>query len=336
MSNPVLVEVLRGGVVESRHRGAVSVVDAFGNTRLSAGDTARPVFPRSAVKAIQALPFVESGAADGLPEAALALACASHGGEPMHVALAARMLESAGLDERALGCGAHWPLYAPAAQALAASGQKPSQLHNNCSGKHAGFLCLACAQGWPIEGYVGADHPVQDAVRGALEDLTGERLTPEKGAVDGCAMPTFAIPLHSLAWAFARFGTSEGFGPERTRAAARLRKACAGHPELVAGTGRFGTGVMRLLGEEAFVKSGAEGVFCGALPRYGLGFAVKADDGGSRAAEVITAALIDRLLPMGETQRAELSARVRPEIRNWSGDLVGGLRPAEGWLERGG
>ncbi len=312
------------------------MIDAYGHRRLAVGDTARPVFPRSAVKAIQALPFVESGAADGLPDEALALACASHGGERMHVEMAARMLASVGLDESALGCGAHWPLHQPATLALAASGRKPTQLHNNCSGKHAGFLCLACAEGWPLEGYVGADHPVQDAVRGALADLTTERLAPETRATDGCAIPTYAIPLHSLAFAFAQFGTGEGCGPERRKAAARLRSACTAHPDYVAGSGRFCTSVMRLFGEDVFVKTGAEGVFCGALPRYGLGFAVKADDGGSRAAEVITAALIDALLPMSDEQRAALKPHLAPEIRNWNGMAVGGMRPAEGWLERRG
>src|SRR5436190_10296044 len=149
MRNPVLVELVRGALVESRHRGSVAVVDADGATVLAVGHVARPVYPRSAVKPLQALPLIESGAADryGFGDEEIALACASHGGEPMHVEVAARMLARAGLDTGALECGAHWPSYQPATQALARSGAAPAGLHNNCSGKHAGFLCVACAAG---------------------------------------------------------------------------------------------------------------------------------------------------------------------------------------------
>src|SRR5215210_6853486 len=143
MGNPVLVEVMRGALTESRHRGAVAVVDADGATVLALGDVIRPVYPRSAVKPLQALPLIENGAAEryGFGDEELALACASHGGEAAHVEIAARMLARAGLDESALECGAHWPSHQPSAQALARSGATPSALHNNCSGKHAGFLC---------------------------------------------------------------------------------------------------------------------------------------------------------------------------------------------------
>src|SRR5215471_21445903 len=173
MTNPVLVEVMRGSRIESRHRGSVAVVDADGAPALILGDVARPVFPRSAVKALQALVLVESGAADryGFGEEELALACASHGGEPGHVAAAERMLRAAGLDSSALACGTHWPLHQPSAQALARAGGTASALHNNCSGKHAGFLCAACAMAAEPAGYIEAQHPVQRAVKAVLETL---------------------------------------------------------------------------------------------------------------------------------------------------------------------
>src|SRR6266850_955562 len=163
MRNPVLVEVVRGALTESRHRAAVAVVDADGATVLALGDVAQPVYPRSAVKPIQALPLLESGAADryGFGDEEIALACASHGGEPSHVALAGRMLARAGLDANALECDAHWPSHQPSSQALARSAVGPSALHNNCSGKHAGFLCVACAAGLDHRGYVAVRHPVQ-------------------------------------------------------------------------------------------------------------------------------------------------------------------------------
>jgi L-asparaginase II len=328
MSNPILVEVLRGGLVESRHRGAVAVADAAGRLALSIGDVERPVYPRSAIKALQALPLIESGAADrfGLGTEELALACASHGGESGHVATAERMLARAGLDVSALECGAHWPIHQPSAQALARSGGQAGAVHNNCSGKHSGFLCTACAMGVATAGYVKPEHPVQREVRSVLENLTGAALTPDVYAVDGCSVPTWAMPLAALARGFARFVTGQGLAPERAKAAARLRAACVENPWHVAGTGRFCTEVMQALGARAFVKTGAEGVYCAALPEQGFGIAIKCDDGAGRAAEVATAAVLSRFLTSGE-DRAALARFVRPRLRNWNGITVGELRP---------
>jgi L-asparaginase II len=337
MDNPVLVEVIRGRLVESRHRGAVAVVDADGKTTLALGDGERPVYPRSAVKALQALQLIETGAADrfGLGDQELALACASHGGEPDHAAAASRMLGRAGLDPSALACGTHWPIHQPSAQALARSGAVATALHNNCSGKHAGFLCTACALGVDHQGYGEPSHAVQRQVRATLEGLAGLALTEASCAVDGCSVPTWAMPLDRLALAFARFGTGHGLPPERARAAARLRAACAANPWYVAGTGRFCTAIMQRFGQRVFVKTGAEGVFCGALPEQGLGVAVKCDDGATRAAEVITAALIARLLPMRADERTALAGFVQPPLRNWNGREVGLLRPTEVLLPQG-
>jgi L-asparaginase II len=330
MSNPVLVEVLRGALVESRHTGAVAVVDADGGRVLALGDVGQAVYPRSAVKALQALPLIETGAADryGLGAEALALACASHSGELGHVATAMRMLALAGLDADALRCGAHWPIHQPSAQALARAGGSAGAIHNNCSGKHAGFLCLACAIESDRAHYTDAAHPVQRLVKAALEDLTGAALSQDVCAIDGCSVPTWAMPLASLARGFARFGTGMGLAPERAKAAARLREACAAHPWHVAGTGRFCTEVMQRFGARVFVKTGAEGVYCAALPEQGLGVAVKCDDGAGRAAEVMMAATLARLLP-GSADRAALEPLVRPTLRNWNGIAVGSLRPTE-------
>ena len=330
MSDPVLVEVLRGARVESRHRGALAVVDADGKAVLSLGDVESPIFPRSAVKALQAMVLVETGAADayGFGDEELALACASHSGELGHVAGVTRMLANAGLDISALACGAHWPLSQPAMVALARSGE-PSALHNNCSGKHAGFLCAACAMGVDHTGYWKPDHQVQRHVRAVLEDLSGEVLGEDRRAIDGCSVPTWAVPLQNLALAFARFGTGNKLAPERARAAARLRAACTSKPWHVAGTGRFCTEIMRLFGSRVFVKTGAEGVYCGALPELGLGIAIKCDDGAGRAAQSIMAALIGRFLPLSETERAALVPFVRPTLRNWNGFEVGALRVTE-------
>jgi L-asparaginase II len=329
MTDSVLVEVTRGRLVESCHRGAVAVVDAGGAPLIALGDVSRPVFPRSAVKAIQAMPLVQSGAADryGYGQEELALACASHAGEPGHVAVALRMLARCGLDPGALACGAHPPSHPASAYALVRAGRRPSALHNNCSGKHAGFLCLASAMEVEHRGYMRPEHPVQREVKAAIEDFTGLSLPADAAAIDGCSVPTWAVPLASLAEAFARLGTGQGLAPERAKAAASLRAACAANPWLVAGTGRFATEAMARLRERLFVKGGAEGVMCAALPELGLGIALKCDDGASRAAEVVMAALVIRLLRLDPADQAALERLARPKLYNWNGIEVGGLRP---------
>jgi L-asparaginase II len=330
MTNPVLVEAVRGALVESRHSGAIAVFDSAGKMVLALGDVERPVYPRSAVKALQALPLVETGAADsyGLGPEELALACASHSGEPGHVATATRMLALAGLDGSALRCGTHWPMRQPSAHALAREGGTASAIHNNCSGKHAGFLCVTCALGADRSHYTEPSHPVQRLVKSTIESLTGAVLSADVCAVDGCSVPTWAMPLSALARGFARFGTGAGLTAERGKAAARLRAACAEHPWHVAGTGRFCTEIMRLFGERAFVKTGAEGVYCAALPKQGFGIAVKCDDGAGRAAEVMLTAMLLRFLPSSMDTLA-LEQYLRPPLRNWNGIVIGSLRPTE-------
>ncbi|PSC03940.1 asparaginase [Alsobacter soli] len=329
MNNPVLVEVTRGTMVESRHRGAVAVMDAKGATVFAVGDVARPVFPRSAVKAFQALPLLESGAADryGLTPAEIALAVASHSGEPAHAETAAGMLAKAGRDAACLECGAHWPMNDQAARDLAAAGRKPSALHNNCSGKHAGFVCLACHLGEDPAGYVKPEHRVQREVKAALEEMTGTALGDDVRGVDGCSIPTYAIPLTALATGFARFGAGEGMGPERRKAAEGICDAAAAHPWNVAGTGRLDTVLMEVFGRRVFMKTGAEGVYCAALPELGLGVALKADDGAKRAAECMFSAVLARTLPLGDAERARLDPHVVHTERNWNGIEVGTTRP---------
>jgi L-asparaginase II len=277
---------------------------------------------------MQALPLVESGAAEkfALSDEELALCCASHSGEPAHVRGVERILAKAGLDASALACGTHWPASQSAAMALARTGAAPSALHNNCSGKHAGFLCVARAMDIDPAGYWRPDHAVQQRVHAVLEDLTGIALPPDRRAVDGCSVPTWAVPLENLALAFAKFGSGHGLSPERAAAAARLLAACVREPWYVAGTGRFCTEIMQLLGAQALVKTGAEGVMCAALPALGLGIAIKCDDGASRAAEALMAAALARLLTLDENQHAALGRFAQPKLRNWNDIEVGELR----------
>jgi L-asparaginase II len=336
-SNPTLVHAWRGGIVESLHRGAVAVVDAGGTVHTQLGDIDRPIFPRSAVKVLQALPLVASGAADrfGLTNAELALACASHGGEVRHADTAAGMLAKAGVEVAALECGTHWPYHDGSIKALAAASQQPSALHNNCSGKHSGFVCLGClmAEGSDrrafLKGYVKPDHPVMREVTAALQATTGYDLAAAARGTDGCSIPTYAIPLRHLAHAFARVATGVGLSDGHARAAKRLRQAVAAAPDMVAGTGRFDSRVMAQLGERVFCKVGAEGVYCAALPEVGLGVAVKMDDGNTaRACEVAMAALIQRLLPLQGEDAALVARLADVRLNNWNGIEVGALQAA--------
>ncbi|TPI16132.1 asparaginase [Mesorhizobium sp. B4-1-1] len=329
MTNPVLVEVTRGAMVESRHRGAVSVFDADGKAVWEIGDTERPVFPRSAVKAIQALPLVESGAADALDfgDRELALACASHSGEPAHVELASAMLARAGLDKTALECGAHWPSSHDATIALARAGGVPNALHNNCSGKHSGFLCTCVHSGIAHGGYVKAGHALQEMVRDAMQSVTGAMHDADNSGIDGCSIPTYAVPLKSFAQGFARMATGRGFSPERAKAAKRLVSACMAEPFLVAGTGKADVALMQAAPGRIFVKTGAEGVYCAALPELGLGIALKCDDGAGRGAEAMIAAVLAKLLRGDESVAAKLTESAHPPVESRIGAKVGSLRP---------
>lgn len=333
--NPVLVEVHRGNAVESAHRGALAVFDADGGRVLALGDIHRPIFPRSAVKVLQALPLVASGAAEALDlsDEELALACASHNGEPAHVAAAASMLAKAGVDVQALECGTHWPSREVLQREMASRGETPNALHNNCSGKHAGFVCLACRMAGSMDlrafarGYVQARHPVMQEVTQALQRASGWDLSTTVHGIDGCSIPTYGIPLQHLALAFARVGTGTGLSEGHAHAARRLRRAVAKAPFMVGGTDRFDTKVMQRLGERVFCKVGAEGVYCAALPERGLGVAIKVDDGNNaRAAEVVMAALIEAFVGLDVDEAAFMRALSDLRLKNWNGIEVGALR----------
>jgi L-asparaginase II len=336
---PVLVEAWRGDTVESEHLGSIAIVDADGAVVLALGDIDRPVYPRSAVKALQALPLVESDAADrlGLTDAELALACASHNGEAVHTRTAAGMLAKAGVDAGVLECGTHWPYLEGWARQMAARREEPTPLHNNCSGKHAGFVCLACAlMGWNdggmdlrqyVKGYVKPEHPVMREVSDALHAVTGYDLSRAPRGTDGCSIPTYAIPLRHLAHGFARFGTGIGLREGHARAAQRLRRAVAAAPYMVGGAETFDSTVMDRLGERVFCKVGAEGMYCAAMPGRGLGVALKMRDGNNaRAAEVAMAATIEALVPLAPHEAELVRSYSDRTLRNWNGIEVGALR----------
>jgi L-asparaginase II len=329
-ADPVLVEVLRGDLVESRHRGAAAIVDAAGAIVASWGDVERPVFARSAIKPLQALPLIESGAAERyrLGATELALACASHHGEKSHVEAVGRWLHRVDLGPDDLQCGSHLPNDMPSAHALIHAGQPPSPLHSNCSGKHTGFLTTARHLGETTRGYVERDHPVQRRVAAALGDMCGIDVERAPHGTDGCGIPVIGIPLAAMARGMARMADPRGLPAERAAAATRLLDAMAERPVMVDGTGGFPTVIMQHAGAKVRLKPGAEGVFCAALPGLGYGIALKIEDGAGRGAEIAMAGLLERLGIIGEAEREALASLLRPVIRNVAGDIVGAIRPA--------
>jgi L-asparaginase II len=312
LANPVLAQFVRGNWVENRHRGAFCLSDASGRIVLSLGDIDRPIFPRSAIKAMQALPMFSTDAVGkfALDDEALGLACASHHGEADHVRVAQKMLAASGLSVDDLECGAHPPSNAAARKALEGASERPSALHNNCSGKHAGMLSVARALGIDTKGYISGDHEVQKRVRAAVEAVLGEDLTE---------------PIKSFARGFARMATGEGLSADMAAAATRLFDAATSHPHLIAGTDTFDTDAMAAFKGRLMVKIGADGVFCGAIRDTGLGFALKCDDGSLPAATVMIAAILQGLARPDDEALAVLQRYASKPMSNWRGIEVGTL-----------
>lgn len=317
-SNPVLAEIIRGSIAESVHRGAFVVAQANGRVVLSAGDVHRPVFPRSAVKAFQCVPVIESGASDrfGFTPEEIALCCASHTGEAEHVRAASSMLAKMGLAQAAYECGVSWPELMADRVALVKAAQEPATIHNNCSGKHAGMLALALQLNAPLTDYVKLGHPVQLAIAAVINRYCDVDIAMAPAGIDGCSVPTWALPLHNLAMGFARLlATDDATGK-------CIADAVRANPFMIAGSGKFDTDVMRAV-PRLFVKYGAEAVYCGAIPHAGLGFALKIDDGAGRAAEVAIARVLSGLSCWTAEEKSALEGFTHSPLRNWRRIEVG-------------
>lgn len=326
MRSAEMIELWRGDMRESLHAGHAVICDAHGVVE-AWGRPGQVIYPRSSCKMIQALPLMESGAADaaGLTDRQLALACASHSGAAMHVAAVDGWLTGLGLGESDLRCGSHMPRDAEENRRLTCSDTAPCQLHNNCSGKHAGFLTLnRHLKGGPD--YVEPDHPVQRAVKAAFEEVTDEE-SPGFG-IDGCSAPNWACTVEGLARAMARFANP---GTDRRgQAMRRLVDAMRSHPDMVAGEGRSCTELMRAMGGVAAIKTGAEAVFVAILPDQGLGVALKITDGGTRASEAAITALLIHLGVL-DAAHPEAQALLDGPILNCRGMVTGNLRRAPGF-----
>lgn len=332
MNNPILVEVTRGSLVESVHRGAFAIARADHTLPFSLGDIDSPVYPRSSLKPIQALPLVEGGAADAfsLSEEEIALACASHSGEPMHTSRVAAWLQKISCGESDLACGPQAVRYEPVWADMVRRGEPATRIHNNCSGKHAGFLTAARHWGIATEGYERHNHPVQQAVAQTLNELAGLEGELPWG-VDGCAAPNFALPLAAFARAVAKLADPASLPEPRGHAARRIVQAMIAHPELVAGTGRSDTILMRAGGGRVATKAGAEGFYAAIVPEMGLGIAVKIDDGAGRAAETVITDILDKLGLLGDDSAAH--AILRAPVLNTRNAVVGERRPAPALID---
>ena len=318
------VEVTRGSLVESRHIVHAAVVHAERGLVARAGNATHVSFVRSAIKMFQALPLAEDDVigAYAFSGEELAVCTASHNGEPFHVDTALRLLAKADADEQMLACGPHEPLFAPAANALKHAGQNARRIHNNCSGKHAGMLVLARHHDWPLAGYHRPDHPIQQRVRATLAAWADVESSAMETAIDGCGLPTFALPLQSVATACARFAAAAGDAAP----AAAIANAMMTHPEFVGGTGTLDTTLMQRANRRVFVKVGAEGYYCAGVPEQRLGVALKIEDGNRRASEPALIAILRSIDALTDADMERLDAFARPVVYNTRGEIVGEIR----------
>jgi L-asparaginase II len=326
-----LVKIVRGPRLEAVYRGAMALVDAHGRLIASVGDANLTTFLRSSAKPFQLLPLVESGAADrlGFSDRELALMAASHNGEEFHVQAVVGILARLGLDESALQCGAHPPLHPPSARALENAQQKPSALHNNCSGKHSGMLAQCVDRRLPIADYLSPQHPVQVTIKQTLAELAGVSPDSIDVGIDGCSVPTFALPLSAAALAFARLADPSELSDPRRSALRRIASAMMTHPEMVAGTQRLDTDVMRAGKGHVVVKGGAEGYYgIGILSSPGLGVAIKMEDGdGGRGRNAVVVEVLRQLDALDGEGLTALARYAAGPTKNHRRLIVGEVRP---------
>ena len=331
MTNPVpLVELWRGDLLESLHSGHAVICDDSGQIVRSWGNPDAVIYPRSSSKMLQALPLITSGAAKahGLTTEQLALACASHNGAAIHTDRVQAWLAQLGLSDDDFRCGPQVPDDKPAQYGLIRAFEEPCQMHNNCSGKHSGFLTLTRHLKAGPE-YIDIDHPVQQACLSAFEETTGQS-SPGYG-IDGCSAPNFATTLHGLARAMAWFASAADRGDSQSAAAQQLTAAMVTHPELVAGEGKACTRLMRAMNGRVAVKTGAEGVFIAIIPEKRMGVALKISDGTTRASECAIAAILVELGVL-DSSHPDAAAYLNPPILSRRGLHAGQMRPATGFL----
>lgn len=323
VNNPVLVRTQRGDLIENTHRGAYVVVDTDGDILAAAGNFQATLYARSSLKPINVLAMITSGAAEALAvtDQEIALACASHSGEEIHVQLVGDWLSRLGLSVSDLECGSHAPMGKAANKALRTAGQSPTPLHNACSGKHAGFMTLAKHMGYPLKGYSQMGSATQEHVMSVAAEILGIDKESTPRGVDGCCIPMMGMPMLALAKGMARLANPSGLSDELRLACERVTTSVQAHPNLIAGTGRFCSDVISLTDVEVLVKMGADGVFTGWIPSKKWGIALKIDDGNLKAAEVAMADLLKRLRLLSKPDL--LDSWINQPIHTWARQVVG-------------
>ena len=332
-SAETLVEIWRADILECQHRGHAVISDASGNIIANWGNPDQVILPRSSSKMLQALPLIETGAAAafGLGTEQLALSCASHNSAAIHTDRVEAWLSNLGLGDDDFRCGSHQPKDETARHALRDNGQEPCQMHNNCSGKHSGFLTVNKHLGGHAD-YVEIDHPLQKSVKEAFEEMTGMD-TPGYG-IDGCNAPNFATTIKGLAYAMARMADPSGLGSARESAARALVSAMREHPLLVAGEGRACSELMAAMDGKVAIKTGAEGVYVAILPELGLGVALKIEDGASRGSEAAMASILVRLGVLS-ADHPMAKKRLNPPVLNCRKVNTGFIQPADSFYKGG-
>ncbi|EPJ45519.1 MAG: hypothetical protein OFPI_36380 [Osedax symbiont Rs2] len=331
--NPILVEVVRNTVVESCHRGSAVVVNAQGEVVYSIGDYARDIYPRSALKPLQAIPLIESGAAEkfNLSEREIALSCASHNSEKIHVDTVKQWLSRLDLDTSNLECGSAMPSYQKAAYAMVAAAQQPTKAHHNCSGKHSGMLTLAKHLLPQVQGYSAHQHVVQQIWMTTLSEMIGADVSKMHWEQDGCGLPAIYMPMQKLAYAFALFAEPDQQPGARGIAMGKILHSIAAHPEMLAGSERCCSAVISETQGRAIVKTGAEAAYAGVIPGLKLGFALKIDDGATRASEVALGALLNKIGAITSAENSRLKDFFQPQIVNSLKSVTGEIRPSTAW-----
>ncbi|HYG14421.1 MAG TPA: asparaginase [Bacteroidia bacterium] len=333
--NPILVETYRQGVLESFQRGVVCVVDREGEIIYSEGDVHQICYPRSAMKLLQVLPMLESGAMEHfdftLEE--IAVMCGSHNGEPEHQRVVTSILEKAGLTKDALRCGAQYPTDKETSNELIRKGQKPHAIHNNCSGKHAGFLAYCVYQGWSTEDYINPSHPAQQEILSTVAEMYKYPADKMVTALDGCSAPIFSVPVYNQALGYKNLVEPSNFPQSRQDACYTVIEAVSRYPHMVAGNKRYCTDMLQVCAPHIIGKTGAEGVYSLGLTVEKIGVAIKIDDGKQHAQYHVAQRFIEATGLFSEEQLLPLKHYERDEIKNFNKFITGELKTRDGLFD---
>lgn len=333
--NPILVEVYRNHVLESFHRGVVCVVDQNDNIIYSEGDVQQICYPRSALKLIQVLPLLEHGGMEhfGFTLEEIAIMCGSHNGEPEHQQVVNSILQKIGLNKDYLFCGPQYPSDKKTANTLIKTDEKPHHIHNNCSGKHAGFLAYAVLRGWDTKNYIDPQHPMQQEILQTTAEMYQYPKEKMVIAYDGCSAPIFSVPVYNQAIGYKNLVHPAQFSPQRQKACATIVEAVSKYPYMVAGRGRYCTDLMQVTAPRIIGKTGAEGVFCMALTQEKIGVAIKVDDGKMLPQYNVAQRFVEATGIFSAEQLATLKHHQSAEITNFNKFVTGEIKPREGLFD---